>query len=550
MREELPMALAHQVETAMTSERAGPPMNAGRERNVGLWLLLVIILVGWGLALARLGHRSLWADEGFTAYMADRARSGREIVSILRHFTESPLQIWVATGMTGFSRTETALRLPSAVAAVLTLPVLYAIGRKLVNRPAGLSAAALLAISPFAVGYAQEARTIALLELLSCLSLWFLLQAMERQRWAWWAGHALTTALLVYCHYFAWLVVAAELVYAVPVLLWETVARRRIDRRALALFASLSVVALLYLPWAPSFLEFLSRQASRAASSQQASANRVQISGDFMQQMVWFFGAKAGGWRLYSFVVGAALGILAIAWRRRWRSLLLVATWFAAPLLVLALVPAKHAFNFRYLVFLLPLFLLLTATGVASVCSLVVGSRDTARTPLLRPLFAAGLTVLLFVPADLPSLREHYAWEKENWRGIASFVGESFLSDELVYVSPEFWAHPLFYYQPSLEPYLAGGSPENTSQLESALQQSAGLWFLRSAGSLGDPTGQLTSWVTDHGFELLIDGFQCGWGIHVYYLRSDGAAEARHAELMHLAEDFCPTDPRFTAPQS
>ena len=523
------------------------PMIAAHRQKASLGFMVAIILVGWGLAMARLGERSFWADEGFTAYLAQRAHSGLEIASVADVNPKSPLHVWVATWMIGLSRSEMVLRFPAAVAAVLTLPLVYVLGRKLVDQRTGIAAAFLLAVSPFTIGYAQEARPLALLELFACLSLLCLLQAMEKQGWIWWAGYALSTTLLVYTHYFAWLVLAAELVYAVPFLIWRTWQQRKLDRRAVAVITALTVVVLLYLPWAPNFLTFLTRQGADAGLQELSSAARLRITTSFLRQMVWFFGAKRYGWQLTLFLAGFLLGTLSLSLRKRWRSLFLIVAWFATPLAALALVPAKHPFNYRYLIFMVPLFLLMTAAAVARACSLCFRTEGSTRAQVLHPLVTVGLTALLFVPAILPALREHIRWEKENWRGIGGFVQESFLDDEAIHVAPLYWSYPLLFYQPTLEPYLVGGPARGTSQLEHAVRRSAGLWFLRTANPLGDPTGELTTWVNDTGFELLIDGFQCGWGIHVYYRRADDAAAGRHAELLRLAEAFCPSDPRFRA---
>ena len=96
---------------------------------------------------------------------------------------------------------------------------------------------------------------------------------------------------------------------------------------------------------------------------------------------------------------------------------------------------------------------------------------------------------------------------------------------EAICVSPQFWANPLLFYHPSLEPYVAGGSSIDVNHLECAPQQAPGPWYLRHAAPIGDPTGALTGWITGHQFELVIDGYVCGWGIHVCYRRSAPSAQ-------------------------
>ena len=145
----------------------------------------------------------------------------------------------------------------------------------------------------------------------------------------------------------------------------------------------------------------------------------------------------------------------------------------------------------------------------------------------MPPVLALGLACLLFVPANWPALKVYHRSEKENWRGIAAFIGENLYPDEAIYVSPQFWANPLLFYRPSVEPQVVGGD-YNVNSLARAAEQHAGLWYLRHVDPIGDPKGELTGWVTAQHFDLLIDGYACGWGIHVYYRRLDepGAGQA------------------------
>ena len=75
------------------------------------------------------------------------------------------------------------LRLPSAVFGVLTIPLVYALGRTIRDHRLGIVAALLFAISPFQVWYSQEARGYSLLTLgatSAMLGVAFLLRHPER----------------------------------------------------------------------------------------------------------------------------------------------------------------------------------------------------------------------------------------------------------------------------------------------------------------------------------------------------------------------------------
>jgi 4-amino-4-deoxy-L-arabinose transferase-like glycosyltransferase len=508
-------------------------------------LLLAVLLLGWGLALARLGERSLWADEGASAVQAENTDS---LIAAIRLHKDYPLlHLVLEMGIVRLSRNEFALRLPSAMAATLALAVLYALGARLLSRAVGLVGSFLLAISPFAINYAQEARAYAFLELFACLSLLLLLMALGRRRWFWWAAYALASTLLLYTHFFGWFVVGAEVVFALIVLLYKTATDRQLDPRLPGLGLSLAAIAMLYLPLAPALSTLWQQHGPGKASLQGAGLYSFQLAPWFFKGMLTVFGGRATGWGLWLYGISLLLGFVSLAVHEKWHVLLLAVLWLAVPLVGLTAVSSQHFFDFRYLIFILPLFLLVTAEGVCWVASLLLRA---ARIPSrqAQPVLALGLACLLFLPANSPALKVYHRSEKENWRNIARFIRENLQPDEAIYVSPQFWANPLLFYQPSLEPYVVGGTSVNVKYLAQAAEQHAGLWVLRHVDPIGDPTGALTQWVTAQGFDLVIDGYACGWGIHVYYRRADDQAPAKRAELLRRAADFCPTDPRFQSP--
>jgi uncharacterized membrane protein len=118
--------------------------------------LLVIFALALLLRLPTAGQKSLWLDEAFSVYQAERAELARPV------YVEGPhpplyytlLHYWVRLAGAG----ETAVRLPSVAASLAGVGLLYLIARQLADRQAALLAAGLLALSPLDVWYAQEAR--------------------------------------------------------------------------------------------------------------------------------------------------------------------------------------------------------------------------------------------------------------------------------------------------------------------------------------------------------------------------------------------------------
>jgi uncharacterized membrane protein len=128
-----------------------------------LWLVLVITLIGGALRVLYLGKNGLWLDETFSVWMANHP------VGDMLHWTTTldqhpPLYyLLLHYWMSIFGDTPYYIRLLSALFGTATIPFIYLIGKRLSGVVVGLAAAMLLALSPFNVYFAQEARMYALL---------------------------------------------------------------------------------------------------------------------------------------------------------------------------------------------------------------------------------------------------------------------------------------------------------------------------------------------------------------------------------------------------
>jgi len=169
--------------------------------------LIAIILLAFALRAYHLDFKGLWGDEIWTAELSVQpARSifSQSLDLMLANVIAGPfhfLVAHVALDVLGLDHTEIALRLPSVVASVLVVPAVYALARRVWGRLAGLIAALLLAVSPFQVWYAQEARYYAWTTLLSTLSCLLLVCALARPRARLaWLGFVGVTALNLYNH--------------------------------------------------------------------------------------------------------------------------------------------------------------------------------------------------------------------------------------------------------------------------------------------------------------------------------------------------------------
>lgn len=179
-----------------------------------------ILAIAAALRLYRLGSQSLWFDEGMSLGVARLSWAGmygvvthREINMALYY---ALLKVWLAAG-----HSEWLVRLPSAALGVAAVAAIYRLGGRWFGRSTGVLAALLLATNAFHVHYSQEARGYTLAALLVILSSEALLRATDGSRSAW-RWYALWSALAVYAHVYAGLVLLAQGV-------WLLAIRRDVD---------------------------------------------------------------------------------------------------------------------------------------------------------------------------------------------------------------------------------------------------------------------------------------------------------------------------------
>jgi hypothetical protein len=246
-----------------------------------------------------------------------------------------------------FGDSQVALRSFSVLAAVLTVPMVYLVARRLESRWVAAVAAVLLSVNAYFLQYAQEARTYALTMLLATVSYLFFLRAIEAESRGRWLAYAVVCVAGIYSHIFFSLLVAAQVLsLAVP-----TFRPRRFDG---PLFGY-GIIAALSLPL---FVGSLMRSGSLLAWIKPTELSRIAA---------WFTDF-AGGTVILAVLYGVGIA-LAVAWalgpgRRPGRFWVLL-LWVVIPPLGLAGASLiKPVFLSRYLIIALPALVMLVAVGI------------------------------------------------------------------------------------------------------------------------------------------------------------------------------------------
>ncbi|HMD57039.1 MAG TPA: glycosyltransferase family 39 protein [Solirubrobacteraceae bacterium] len=205
------------------------------------WPLAAITLLAAALRLSTLDLQSFWYDEAFTPVHVLHPSLWATLRSVVHTENSPPLWYviaWLDARVLGTG--EVALRLPSALAGIATVPVAWEIGRELAGRRAAIGCALLVAVNPLFVWYSQEARVYSLFVFTSALALLCFLRAEREPTGRRMAAFAGAGALALLTHYFA-------VFMLIPMALW-LLCQRPLRRAALPAIAALTVVGLALLP--------------------------------------------------------------------------------------------------------------------------------------------------------------------------------------------------------------------------------------------------------------------------------------------------------------
>lgn len=442
-----------------------------------LQILVILTLAGAFLRLLQLGAAPLWLDEASTLSFA-REPVARIWNSLSSGEFNPPLFYWIEHAMLAFGESEAVLRIIPAILGILTIPVFYLIGKEILDRNTGILAAALLAFSPFAVFYSQEARAYAPMLFFYALAFWFFLRLLR----SWGRRDALLfgalSALAFWTHFYAFVPVLALFLFAIAVKAREMA---RDIRSAIPLALSALAFTLLSLPliWYAVQLFFQRTGGAPAFGVQGFDTIRmtlVQISG-FSEILALVF--------LALFVVGVAA-----LYRKDRRTALLLAFSLAFPLLVSVFLSYRMPMVPRYLIYLLASFLPGVALALRPCCSLVSS----------RNLVYGALILALVV--NLPFLVPYYTTpQKDDWRGASRELAGLAGAGDLVIVIPGYVTQPLdYYYRNGTDGTFEFGI-YRVDEVEGILAKNPGrpAWFVVTTDIYSiDPQGQLRTWLGQH----------------------------------------------------
>jgi len=250
------------------------------KRLLTLGVLLFLILLSFALRSYDLDGKSIWSDEGLSLYRARHdvpfILSGQIIIQgVTTYDTQPPLYFLLLHALMVVAGTGTFVaRLVSVAGGIVSIPLIYVLGCRFLDGRGALWAAAIAALAPLYLWYAQEIRMYTWLVALSMASTYALMRAVNQppgfprkgpsvgpqdpadasagsdsgreprrpEHLRWTMVYLIVTAAMLYTHYSGFFLLAFQGAY----LLAEVVRRRR-----WWLLAPAALVGLIALPLVP-----------------------------------------------------------------------------------------------------------------------------------------------------------------------------------------------------------------------------------------------------------------------------------------------------------
>jgi mannosyltransferase len=429
----------------------------GGPRWDSFWL---VFGVGAVIRLVGLDRLSFWFDEAWAVWYS-RQPVAALVNSTYEQSFHPPLyyvllHYWLLVG-------DSAVwtRLLSALFGIITIPVVYHLGRMLFGRHAGLAAAWLLALSPWHVWYSQEVHMYAMVVLLAALSLLGGIGWLRTPSWRWGALYAGSALVGLYTNYTMLAIWPVEAL----VLLWLV---RPVLTRG-ELFTWILLQGLVVIGYLPQLLQMPAIISGLLAST---------YLGVDTGSLGSYLGLGAAGLTL--------LGLIVVAgwlWVRRqapsivqrlavWGLLL---GWFGSTAMMI--IPGATLPK-RQLSILIPVVCLGAAWALTHTPRPAISLRNLA---LLSAL--AVLAMIAWVP-------------KEPWREVVADLHRVTEASDFVIIEPEWMTVPFDYYDRGqmtrewIDPSFLN------AQFAARLQGYKRIWLVLSSAEKVDPRAQAVQWFT------------------------------------------------------
>lgn len=336
---------------------------ASEARASAGWRAAAVAVLAIGVVVRFVAASHLWLDEALTVNIAHLPLG--QLTEALRLDGAPPLYYVLLHGWTSVFGTGTvAVRILPGLFGVTALPLMWFAARRVGGERVAWAATLLLAAGPFAVRYATEARMYSLVTVLVLVGFLAVMAVFDGGGAKPAVVLALTTGALLLTHYWSFYLLAV-------VVAALAIAVRRGKPGARPALVAVGAGCLLFLPWAPVFLDQLKHTGTpwgQPGSLRSVFDTVIDFGGGYWDAGIplglMFFGLA--GLALFGTAVDG--GRVLFDWRARppanWVAPVAFGTLAVA---LVAGIVSRSAFAVRYAAVMYPTFIIVVALGTEAL---------------------------------------------------------------------------------------------------------------------------------------------------------------------------------------
>jgi hypothetical protein len=415
---------------------------ANNHRNLVTWVTAILLLLGTARFIYDLDGPGLWVDEGWSIDAVGNDLD--EITSLIAEDVHPPfyfylLHLWLKVG----GDTVFALRYLTVLTSVLSMAVIYQLGRTLFGHQVGLIAILLFILHDLVIILGQEVRQYPQMQLLAALTMLLYWRFWQKPTMSKGLPFVLSGAILLWTMYWGGFVLLALAIHA-------TFTR---PKRLFPFIIANVSIRILFLPWLPTLITQLTGRVAHGALVQNLPST---LSG---YQILAFqlLGRPEIFWMILIGVGFFNLG----AYRRKPTSASIL-----PGMVIIVTVALSIIINYRYDILHYRALAVVIPSVVVLIAHAISGFRPYERNIIFGIIIALSLTLPdANPPPRLP------------WNPVAQFVTRHSAQDDLILIERWFDTYPFTYYLEHQQGQLAHLTSE-FGLYEDQLSTYDGLWLV------------------------------------------------------------------------
>lgn len=395
--------------------------------NKALTLILLVAIV---LRFFRIDYQSLWMDELYTLNVANQKHSFYQIISEVNLRESYPYLYFfiMNTLFYVFGDTSIVVRTPSVIFGIMSVWMIYKIGKELYSKNVGLIAAILLALNQYAIYHSQDGRAYTLYLLGLLFSYYCFIKFLKEDNTKNMYLYAISAGLLLNTNFFSVLNVLSQGIFMTYVLMTLDTNNQKAYFRKIMII--IGIVFLFFIPNAYKF--YLLTKLKVSWIPQASNEALVDILKEIIGSSIYLIFLFS---ILFTFFMIKVFNQKPIKKAKDFLSdrlifsYLIIFSWITFVLLVIIVksYTGSSIYLSRYFISVLPPFLLAIAIAFVQIKNLIV------RNSFL-------LLLLFFLIFDLVVVKRYYSTPlKAQFREASDMVKFYNPNKDKVYTSLKYW---------------------------------------------------------------------------------------------------------------